>query len=89
MFPSNVVLSRQIGFIWFLSFSILLEFFPSISIALYHLARFNTFSSTMIASHVDPCDPFSTKDAVGDITGPALDRLFICARGKEIMLMYP
>lgn len=42
----------------------------------------------MIASRDYHCDPFSTKDTVGGITSPALDKLVICPHGKEIMLVY-
>jgi hypothetical protein len=78
----------KLVFLWFLSFSILLEFSHSILIALYHF-EINTFSNTVIASRIDHCDPFSTKDAICGFTGPALDSLFIGVHGNEIMLMYP
>jgi hypothetical protein len=52
------------------------------------LARFNAFSNAVIASRIDQCDPFSAKNAVCGFTGPALDKLFICVHGKEIVLMY-
>jgi hypothetical protein len=65
------------------------EFFLSFLIALYDLTGFNTFSNTMIASRDYHRYPFSTKETVGGITSPALDKLVIYPHGKEIMLVYP
>jgi hypothetical protein len=72
----------------FLSFSSLLEFFLSFLIPRFHLTGFNTFSSTVIPSCIDRCDPFSTKDTIGGITGSALQELAIFPHVKEIVLVY-
>jgi hypothetical protein len=45
----------------------------------FYAARgFCTFSNTMMLSCNNRCNPFSTKDTVGNIAGPALHKIVIC-----------
>jgi hypothetical protein len=48
----------------------------------------NTFSKAMVPSSNYRYDSFSTKDAVDNIAGPALDKMAICSERKEIVLVY-
>jgi hypothetical protein len=48
---------------------------------------FCTFSNTMMLSCNNRCNPFSTKDTVGNIAGAALHKIVICLHLKEVMFV--